>query len=115
MVASSLSEDDDASSRKLIDRANIKSERPGSDRYQQNHMALIFQQGLSFSGYERDLGVEMFDVISRFADYAFTKSHAYGYGLIAHNCVSEIFATLHAALESSGRAGAISATVGSCG
>ncbi len=54
MVASCLTTDDDPSSKNVVKRANIEGERPGSDRYQQNHMALIFQQGLSFSGFERN-------------------------------------------------------------
>lgn len=49
MVASSIGNDQE-----LIESANIKTERPGSDRYQENHMALIFEQGLSFSGFERN-------------------------------------------------------------
>ncbi|EQD39185.1 DNA polymerase III subunit alpha, partial [mine drainage metagenome] len=35
-------------------------------------------------GYGDALGTELFSVIEPFADYAFNKSHAYGYGLIAY-------------------------------
>jgi hypothetical protein len=32
----------------------------------------------------RELGQQWFDIIEPFADYAFNKSHAYGYGLVAY-------------------------------
>ena len=36
------------------------------------------------NGYGAELGSTIFDIIEPFADYAFNKSHAYGYGLIAY-------------------------------
>ena len=36
------------------------------------------------TGYGRDLGTKLFDIIEPFADYAFNKSHAFGYGLVAY-------------------------------
>ena len=36
------------------------------------------------TGYGAPLGTQLFDIIEPFADYAFNKSHAYGYGLIAY-------------------------------
>ena len=30
------------------------------------------------------MGVELFDIIEKFADYAFNKSHTFGYGLISY-------------------------------
>jgi DNA polymerase-3 subunit alpha len=36
------------------------------------------------AGYGAVLGTKLFDVIEPFADYAFPKAHAYGYGLIAY-------------------------------
>ena len=30
------------------------------------------------------LGTQLFDIIEKFADYAFNKSHSYGYGFIAY-------------------------------
>ncbi|MEY2590209.1 MAG: polymerase subunit alpha, partial [Acidimicrobiaceae bacterium] len=36
------------------------------------------------NGYGRELGGQWFDIIEPFADYAFPKAHAYGYGLIAY-------------------------------
>jgi DNA polymerase-3 subunit alpha len=43
-----------------------------------------FVDGCEATGYGRDLGTKLFDIIEPFADYAFNKSHAYGYGLIAY-------------------------------
>jgi DNA polymerase-3 subunit alpha len=43
-----------------------------------------FEAGVEDSGYGPDLGKELFDIIERFADYAFAKSHSYGYGLITY-------------------------------
>ncbi len=43
-----------------------------------------FEAGCERTGYGRDLGVQLFDVIEKFADYAFNKSHTFGYGLITY-------------------------------
>jgi len=43
-----------------------------------------FVSAVDATGYGRDLGNEWFDIIEPFADYAFPKAHAYGYGLIAY-------------------------------
>ena len=43
-----------------------------------------FAEGCEASGYGADLGHKWFDIIEPFADYAFNKSHAYGYGYIAY-------------------------------
>jgi len=43
-----------------------------------------FVAGCAQTGYGVDLGEELFDTIVKFADYAFAKSHAYGYGLISY-------------------------------
>src|SRR4051812_36181293 len=60
-----------------------------------------FVTGCERSGYGRDLGNKWFDIIEPFADYAFAKSHAFGYGLIAYqtaylkaNFASEYFSAL---------------------
>jgi DNA polymerase III subunit alpha len=42
-----------------------------------------FVEGCETTGYGRALGEKLFDIIEPFADYAFNKSHAYGYGLVA--------------------------------
>ena len=43
-----------------------------------------FTSGMESMGYEAKLGIQVFDIIAQFADYAFNKSHSYGYGLIAY-------------------------------
>jgi DNA polymerase-3 subunit alpha len=43
-----------------------------------------FESGCEAAGYGSQLGNQLFNVIEKFADYAFNKSHAYGYGLIAY-------------------------------
>jgi DNA polymerase-3 subunit alpha len=43
-----------------------------------------FVSGCATAGYGEDLGTQLFDVIEPFADYAFNKSHSYGYGLVAY-------------------------------
>lgn len=43
-----------------------------------------FVDGCDANGYGRELGEAWFDIIEPFADYAFNKSHSYGYGFIAY-------------------------------
>ena len=43
-----------------------------------------FVAGCVDVGYGDALGTQLFDVIEPFADYAFNKSHSYGYGLVAY-------------------------------
>ena len=43
-----------------------------------------FVAGCDAQGYGRELGTKLFDLIEPFADYAFNKSHSYGYGLVAY-------------------------------
>ena len=43
-----------------------------------------FVAGCVDQGYDEDLGTKLFDIIEPFADYAFNKSHSYGYGLVAY-------------------------------
>ena len=43
-----------------------------------------FVAGCVTQGYDRTLGTKLFDIIEPFADYAFNKSHSYGYGLVAY-------------------------------
>src|ERR1700727_2757852 len=43
-----------------------------------------FVAGCAATGYGEALGTTLFDIIEPFADYAFNKSHSYGYGLIAY-------------------------------
>ncbi|MGA2527569.1 MAG: DNA polymerase III subunit alpha [Acidimicrobiales bacterium] len=43
-----------------------------------------FIAGSVRQGYDEALGKQLFDIIEPFADYAFNKSHSYGYGLVAY-------------------------------
>ncbi|HEX7095381.1 MAG TPA: DNA polymerase III subunit alpha [Acidimicrobiales bacterium] len=43
-----------------------------------------FVAGCEKQGYGAELGHKWFDIIEPFADYAFNKSHSYGYGYIAY-------------------------------
>ena len=43
-----------------------------------------FVEGCEQQGYGEALGQQWFDIIEPFADYAFNKSHSYGYGLVAY-------------------------------
>ncbi|MDG1411606.1 MAG: DNA polymerase III subunit alpha [Acidimicrobiales bacterium] len=43
-----------------------------------------FTTGVVDNGYEHSLAIELFDIIAQFADYAFNKSHSYGYGYVAY-------------------------------
>jgi len=43
-----------------------------------------FVAGSEATGYGADLGTHLFDIIEAFADYAFPKSHSYGYGFVAY-------------------------------
>ncbi|HEY3943354.1 MAG TPA: DNA polymerase III subunit alpha [Acidimicrobiales bacterium] len=43
-----------------------------------------FVAGCAAQGYGEELGTTLFDIIEPFADYAFGKSHSYGYGLVAY-------------------------------
>jgi DNA polymerase-3 subunit alpha len=43
-----------------------------------------FVAGCVRQGYGADLGTRLFDMIEPFADYAFNKSHSYGYGFVAY-------------------------------
>jgi DNA polymerase III subunit alpha len=43
-----------------------------------------FIDAAAATGYGSTLGTQLFDIIEPFADYAFNKSHAFGYGLVAY-------------------------------
>jgi DNA polymerase III subunit alpha len=43
-----------------------------------------FVEGCEKTGYGADIGTKLFDIIEPFADYAFNKSHSYGYGFVAY-------------------------------
>jgi DNA polymerase III subunit alpha len=43
-----------------------------------------FVAGCEKTGYGREIGTKLFDIIEPFADYAFNKSHSYGYGFVSY-------------------------------
>lgn len=43
-----------------------------------------FVQGAVDTGYGHELGTALFDMIEPFADYAFNKSHSFGYGFVSY-------------------------------
>ncbi|HYI62107.1 MAG TPA: DNA polymerase III subunit alpha, partial [Acidimicrobiales bacterium] len=43
-----------------------------------------FVEGCEATGYGHKLGTQLFDTIENFADYAFNKSHSFGYGFVAY-------------------------------
>ena len=55
-------------------------EGPGGDGQERE----AFEDGCRTTGYGTELGKELFDIIEKFADYAFNKSHTFGYGLITY-------------------------------
>jgi DNA polymerase III subunit alpha len=43
-----------------------------------------FVAGCESTGYGRDVGTMLFDIIEPFADYGFNRSHAFGYGYVSY-------------------------------
>src|SRR5580704_15077764 len=48
------------------------------------HERVKFVDGCEQTGYGRAVGTALFDMIEPFADYAFNRSHAYGYGYVSY-------------------------------
>ncbi len=68
----------------LADADNLRKACGKKDRVLMAKERDSFVEGCERSGYGKELGTELFDIIEQFADYAFGKSHSYGYGLIAY-------------------------------
>ena len=68
----------------LADADNLRKAMGKKSREVMDNERSKFEAGCEANGYGRVLGVELFEVIARFADYAFTKSHAFGYGLVTY-------------------------------
>jgi DNA polymerase-3 subunit alpha len=67
-----------------------------------------FIAGCESTGYGADLGIKWFNIIEPFADYAFNRSHAFGYGYVAYqtaylkaNYPAEYLAALLTSVKSS--------------
>ena len=70
----------------LADADNLRKACGKKDRALMAKERDSFVAGCEKSGYGSDLGTQLFNIIEQFADYAFGKSHSYGYGLIAYQC-----------------------------
>jgi len=68
----------------LAEADNLRKACGKKDRELMQHERAAFVGGCEATGYGSALGDEMFDIIEQFADYAFNKSHSYGYGFIAY-------------------------------
>ena len=67
--------------------AEADSIRKAAGKKDRSIMALErakFEDGCEKTGYGKDLGKKLFDIIEPFADYAFNKSHSYGYGFVSY-------------------------------
>ncbi len=68
----------------LAEADNLRKACGKKVREMMAHERDSFEAGCERTGYGRQLGKTLFDIIERFADYAFNKSHSYGYGLITY-------------------------------
>jgi DNA polymerase III subunit alpha len=68
----------------LADADNLRKACGKKDRELIAKERQKFIAGCDATGYGAPLGSQLFDIIEPFADYAFNKSHAFGYGLIAY-------------------------------
>jgi DNA polymerase-3 subunit alpha len=68
----------------LAEADNLRKATGKKDRKLIAKERATFIEGCERMGYGADLGKRWFDIIEPFADYAFPKSHAYGYGYIAY-------------------------------
>jgi len=68
----------------LADADNLRKACGKKDRELMAKERAAFVGGCESVGYGKKLGDGLFDIIEQFADYAFNKSHSYGYGYIAY-------------------------------
>ena len=68
----------------LADADNLRKACGKKDRELMAREREAFVGGCQATSYGRKLGDELFDTIEQFADYAFNKSHSYGYGYVAY-------------------------------
>ena len=68
----------------LADADNLRKACGKKDRELMAKERAAFVGGCETTGYGEHLGNELFDTVEQFADYAFNKSHSYGYGYIAY-------------------------------
>jgi DNA polymerase-3 subunit alpha len=68
----------------LADADNLRKACGKKDRVLIAKEREKFVAGTEATGYGAAIGTALFDIIEPFADYAFNKSHSYGYGLVAY-------------------------------
>ncbi len=68
----------------LAEADNLRKACGKKDRAAMKKERAAFESGCERVGYGGKLGKELFDTIEKFADYAFNKSHSFGYGLITY-------------------------------
>ncbi|MBC8364061.1 MAG: DNA polymerase III subunit alpha [Actinobacteria bacterium] len=68
----------------LADADNLRKACGKKDRELMQKERKGFVSGCEATGYGGAMGDDLFDTIEQFADYAFNKSHSYGYGYIAY-------------------------------
>jgi DNA polymerase III subunit alpha len=68
----------------LADADNLRKACGKKDRVLIAKEREKFVAGTDATGYGAGIGTALFDIIEPFADYAFNKSHSYGYGYVAY-------------------------------
>ncbi len=68
----------------LLEADNLRKACGKKDRVLIGMEREKFVAGTEATGYGSDLGTKLFDIIEPFADYAFNKSHAFAYGMVAY-------------------------------
>ena len=68
----------------LSEADNLRKAMGKKDKDRMAALSGAFVEGCVDRGYDRSLGESLFEMIERFSDYAFNKSHAYAYGLVAY-------------------------------
>jgi DNA polymerase-3 subunit alpha len=68
----------------LLEADNLRKACGKKDRILIGMEREKFVAGCDATGYGSDLGTKLFDIIEPFADYAFNKSHAFAYGMVAY-------------------------------
>jgi DNA polymerase-3 subunit alpha len=92
----------------LADADNLRKACSKKDRRLIVKERAKFIEGCKRSGFGQELGSKWFNIIEPFADYAFNKSHAYGYGYVAYqtaylkaNYPAEYFSALLTSVKAS--------------
>ena len=92
----------------LADADNLRKAAGKKNRELMAQERAKFEQGCETHGYGTTFGAELFTIIEGFADYAFNKSHSYGYGFVSFqtaylkaNYPVEYFASLLTSVKSS--------------